>query len=379
MPLVLTGRGWGCARCVDIETRGIVVDFEDEARDPSHTHCGFCAFQPLGATITTRVDQDSPSVRDYSTIPDTLTADRTALDALGALRRARLDAPDTESELSEDEDQKPRRKCRREPSSITPTLPPVRVTKGIDGDWQRLITDAFGEATWDRQKARLKELGLERWRSEWQKYGWEREVLAVAAAGDPDRALAIVNQIRACPGTARAVRHGCTRKWRDMDVLLAGAKFKAVAADHELVARSVVDARETWREGVLERVPEELHDDADLLRVFTAAQRTHASGSDDFDDFGEWLEGEGDRWERLGYNARALRPARGPRRPRRPRRPYKHKRKAERKAEREAEREAEASAFIEENKDFFRGLVGEARSAAHQDALFAGLGGRGHQ
>ena len=138
-----------------------------------------------------------------------------------------------------------------------------------------------------------------------------------------------------------------------------------------------MDARETWREGVLERVPEELHDDADLLRVFTAAQRTHASGSDDSDDFGEWLEGEGDRWERLGYNARALRPARGPRRPRRPRRPYKHKRKAERKAEREAEREAEASAFIEENEDFFRGLVGEARSAAHQNALFPGSGGRG--
>ena len=156
-----------------------------------------------------------------------------------------------------------------------------------------------------------------------------------------------------------------------MDALLAGAMFKAVAADHELVARSVVDARETWREGVLERVPEELHDDADLLRVFTAAQRTHASGSGDFDDFGEWLEGEGDRWERRGYDHTAFDP--GPER--RSRGPYKH----ERKAELEAEREAEASAFIEEEEDFFRGLLGEAPSVAHQNALFAGLGGRGHQ
>lgn len=60
---------------------------------------------------------------------------------------------------------------------------------------------------------------------------------------------------------------------------------------------------------------------------------------------------------------------------RRSRGPYKH----ERKAELEAEREAEASAFIEEEEDFFRGLLGEAPSVAHQNALFAGLGGRGHQ
>ena len=39
--------------------------------------------------------------------------------------------------------------------------------------------------------------------------------------------------------------------------------------------------------------------------------------------------------------------------------------------------EAEASAFIEEEEDFFRGLLGEAPSVGHQNALFAGLGGRG--